>query len=73
MTPVPTDDPILYSPQHVANLSGRTANYIQGEIRAGRLPATRVPAGKGWRFWITAAEAAAFVARQAARTQTEAA
>jgi hypothetical protein len=69
----PCHQPVLYSPQHVANLSGRTANYIQGEIRAGRLPATKVQAGKGWRFWITEAEAAAFVARQAARTQTEAA
>jgi predicted site-specific integrase-resolvase len=71
MKPV-SADPILLTPQHVANRSGRSAHYIQQEIRAGRLPATVIPAGKCRRFWITEADAAAFIARQAAR-QTEAA
>jgi hypothetical protein len=66
-------DPILLTPQHVANRSGRSANYIQEEIRAGRLPATVIPAGKCRRFWITEADAAAFIARQVAARQTEAA
>lgn len=59
--------PRLYTPQEVSNLSGRSANFIQAEIRAGRIAASITPAGKAHRFWVSVTAAQAFIAQQRSR------
>lgn len=51
------------TPQSVGLIAGVSANYVQGEIRRGRLEAVIVQAGKCRRFLIDRQVAQEFAAR----------
>jgi hypothetical protein len=58
-------EPRFYTPQEVGNLTGFSASFIRGEIKAGQLEATFVkpPGRKVGRWLIAVAVARAYAAR----------
>lgn len=52
-----THDDAIYTPQHVGLLAGCSANYVLDQLKRGVIHGRKVPAGKGWRYVFTRAEA----------------